>query len=150
MGATTGDDGGAMMIVPLPNIEDGREAWVAWLATYLQHTWAQAQIRADVEGFVRPGTRRGIVPDVEFWHPNERGVFQLLHLYRILPAGLLNTPDALDELTALLAYCRTNGRQLTLVVPDRALTREEIEALDSALGGTVSPMLFEVASYLVA
>lgn len=142
-------------IVPLPQIEEGREAWVAWLAAHLQRTWPAATVRATAPGFARPGTRRGVVPDAEFWYPNAAGVPQLLHLYRILPAGAhagWETLDALalDELAALLAYCRTNGRQLTLVVPDRSLNREEIEALDAALEGTVSPMLFEVPSYQIA
>ena len=150
-------NGGEQVSVPLPalpQIEDGREAWVAWLATHLQRTWPAATVRADASRFDRPGTRRGITPDVEFWYPNAAGVRQLLHLYRILPAG--DHPGwesldahALDELAALLAYCRTNGRQLTLVVPDRSLNREEIEALDAALEGTLSPMLFEVPSYQI-
>lgn len=138
----------------LPNIEDGRGPWVAWLAAHLQHTWPTASVRANAPGFKRPGTRRGVTPDAEFWYPNSAGVPQLLHLYRILPAGEREgweTLDAhaLDELVALLAYCRTNGRQLTLIVPDRSLNREEIEALDAALEGTVSPMLFEVPSYQI-
>lgn len=97
-----------------------------------------------------PGVRRGVMPDIEFWYPNEAGVHTLLHLYRVLPTSLLGTRDALDELSALLGYCRANGRQLTLVVPDRPLQQEELEALDSVLIATVSPMLFEVAAYQIA
>ncbi len=133
----------------IPDTDANRDTWVYWFAEHLTRTWPTAIVRASVEGYKAPGVRRGVLPDVEFWYPNEAGVHQLLHLYQLVPTPFLNERDVQGDLRDLLAYCRTNGRQLTLVVPDRALTREELEELDAALGATLSPMLFEVAAYTV-
>jgi hypothetical protein len=66
-----------------------------------------------------------------------------------MPTDMLGSREGFDTLTALLGYCRSNGRQLTLVVPDRALQKEELEALDSVLLATLNPMVFDVAAYQI-
>lgn len=133
----------------LPAGDAPREEWVRWLVAGLASRWPQAKLRAQVEGLPPPGVRRGIVPDVEFWYPNDAGVYTLRYLYLILPTDLLGSRDGLDTLTALLGYCRTNGRQLTLIVPDRALQKDELDALDSVLLATLNPMIFDVAAYQI-
>ncbi len=134
----------------LPAPDATREEWVGWLAQHLGARWPLAQLRVALAGMAQPGIRRGVQPDIEFWYPNDGGIYQMLHLYRVLPTDLLGTRDALEDLAALLAYCKSNGRQLTLIVPDRPLQQEELEALDSVLLATLSPMLFEVAAYQIA
>ena len=126
-----------------------RGEWVRWLIGVLTNRWPRAKLRANVEGMQPPGVRRGVVPDVEFWYPNEAGVYTLRYLYAVMPTDLLESREGLDALTALLGYCRSNGRQLTLVVPDRALQQDELEALESVLLGTLSPMIFDVAAYQI-
>ncbi len=126
-----------------------RDEWVRWLVGVLTSRWPQATVRAQVEGMKPPGVRRGVMPDIEFWYPNEDGVYALRYLYAIMPTDLLGSREGLDTLTALLGYCRSNGRQLTLVVPDRALQQEELEALDSVLLATLNPMIFDVAAYQI-
>jgi len=139
------------MIEPLhpPTIDADRDTWVRWLADYLVRAWPTATVRASVEGYKAPGVRRGVLPDIEFWYPNDAGVYQMLHIYQLVPTPFLNEQAVRRELTDLLAYCRANGRRLTLVVPDRSLQREELEELESVLAGTISPMLFEIAAYVV-
>jgi hypothetical protein len=97
----------------------------------------------------QPGVRRGIVPDAEFWYPNEVGVFILHYLYTIMPTAEIGSRDGLDALTALLGYCRTNGRRLTLIVPDRPLQQDELEALGGVLLASLNPMIFDVAAYQI-
>jgi len=126
-----------------------REAWAQWLLGVLASRWPQAKLRAAIEGMQPPGVRRGIVPDIEFWYPNDDGVYALRYLYTVMPTDRLESREGLDALTALLGYCRANGRQLTLVVPDRALQKEELEALDSVLLATINPMVFDVAAYQI-
>jgi hypothetical protein len=117
-----------------------REEWVRWLVGVLTSRWPEAKLRAAIDGMQPPGVRRGVMPDMEFWYPNEDGVYTLRYVYTVMPT---------DTLTALLGYCRSNGRQLTLVVPDRALQKEELEALDSVLLATLNPMVFDVAAYQI-
>ena len=126
-----------------------REEWVRWLVGGLANRWPQAKLRANVAGMPPPGVRRGIVPDIEFWFPNDEGVYTLRYIYTVLPTDALGSREGLNTLTALLGYCRSNGRQLTLVVPDRALQKEELEALDSVLLATLNPMIFDVAAYQI-
>lgn len=126
-----------------------REAWVRWLVGVLGARWPRATLRARTEGLQPPGVRRGIVPDIEFWYPNEDEIYTLRYLYTIMPTEMLGSREGLDALTALLGYCRSNGRHLTLVVPDRALQKEELEALDSVLLATLNPMVFDVAAYQI-
>ncbi|GEM_PF-5001960 len=126
-----------------------REEWVRWLVGGLAERWPLAKLRANMEGLSPPGVRRGVVPDIEFWYPNDDGIYTLRYVYIILPTDALGSRDGLDTLTALLGYCRSNGRQLTLVVPDRALQKEELEALDSVLLATLNPMIFDVTAYQI-
>lgn len=120
-----------------------------WLVGVLESRWPRATLRAAIEGMRPPGVRRGIVPDIEFWYPNDDGVYTLRYLYTVMPTETLGSREGLDMLTALLGYCRANGRQLTLVVPDRALRKEELDALDSVLLATLNPMVFDVAAYQI-
>jgi hypothetical protein len=115
----------------------------------LTRRWPEAKLRAAIEGMQPPGVRRGVMPDMEFWYPNDDGVYTLRYVYTVMPADMLGSREGLDTLTALLGYCRSNGRQLTLVVPDRALQKEELEALDSVLLATLNPMVFDVAAYQI-
>lgn len=133
----------------IPASDAPREEWVRWLVEGLAGRWPQAKLRANLSGLPPPGVRRGVVPDVEFWYPNDDGVYTLRYLYIVLPTDMLGSRDGLDTLTALLGYCRSNGRRLTLVVPDRALQKEELEALDSVLLATLNPMVFDVAAYQI-
>lgn len=133
----------------IPAGDAPREEWVRWLVKGLASRWPQAKLRAAIDGMQPPGVRRGVVPDVEFWYPNDDGVYTLRYLYTVMPTDMLGSRDGLDTLTALLGYCRSNGRQLTLVVPDRALQKEELEALDSVVLATLNPMLFDVAAYQI-
>ena len=133
----------------IPAGDAPREAWVRWLVGVLASRWPQAKLRASIEGMQPPGVRRGIVPDIEFWYPNDDGVYALRYLYTVMPTDKLGSREGLDALTALLGYCRSNGRQLTLIVPDRALQKEELEALDSVLLATINPMIFDVAAYQI-
>jgi len=132
-----------------PSTDAPHEEWVRWLVGVLRDRWPEATLRAAVEGMKPPGVRRGIVPDVEFWYPNADGVYTLRYLYTVMATDTLGSREGLDTLTALLGYCRANGRQLTLVVPDRALQKEELEALDSVLLATLNPMLLDVAAYQI-
>jgi hypothetical protein len=141
---THGPNGGD---IPAPNA--GREAWVQWLIGVLTRRWPEAKLRAAIEGMQPPGVRRGVMPDMEFWYPNDDGVYTLRYVYTVMPTDMLGSREGLDTLTALLGYCRSNGRQLTLVVPDRALQKEELEALDSVLLATLNPMVFDVAAYQI-
>lgn len=136
-------------IIPPPETDAPHDAWVRWLVAVLAARWPEAKLRAAVDGLPQPGVRRGIVPDVEFWYPNDAGVYTLHYLYTIMPTATIGTRDGLDALTALLGYCRANGRRLTLIVPDRALQPDELEALDGILLATLNPMLFDVAAYQV-
>ncbi len=133
----------------IPASDAPREEWVRWLVAGLAGRWPQAKLRANIEGLPMPGVRRGVVPDIEFWYPNADGVYTLRYIYAVLPTDALGNRDGLDTLTALLGYCRSNGRQLTLIVPDRALQKEELEALDSVLLATLNPMVFDVAAYQI-
>lgn len=133
----------------IPAGDAPREEWVRWLIGVLTARWPQAKLRANVEGLPPPGVRRGVVPDIEFWYPNDDGVYTLRYVYIVLSTDALGSRDGLDTLAALLGYCRSNGRQLTLVVPDRALHKEELEALDSVLLATLNPMVFDVAAYQI-
>ncbi len=133
----------------IPVSDAPREEWVRWLVEGLTGRWPQAKLRANVEGLPPPGVRRGVVPDIEFWYPNGDGIYTLRYVYAVLPTDALGSRDGLDTLTALLGYCRANGRQLTLIVPDRALQKEELEALDSVLLATLNPMVFDVAAYQI-
>lgn len=133
----------------IPASDAPRVEWVRWLVRGLAGRWPQAKLRANLAGLPPPGVRRGVVPDIEFWYPNDDGVYTLRYLYIVLPTDMLGSREGLDTLTALLGYCRSNGRQLTLVVPDRALQKEELEALDSVLFATLNPMVFDVAAYQV-
>jgi hypothetical protein len=133
--------------IPAPSA--GREVWVRWLVGVLTSRWPEAKIRAAIEGMQPPGVRRGVMPDMEFWYPNDDGVYTLRYVYTVMPTDILGSREGLDTLTALLGYCRSNGRQLTLVVPDRALQKEELEALDSILLATLNPMVFDVAAYQI-
>jgi len=133
----------------IPASDAPREEWVRWLVEGLTGRWPQAKLRANVEGLPPPGVRRGVVPDIEFWYPNGDGIYTLRYVYAVLPTDALGSRDGLDTLTALLGYCRANGRQLTLIVPDRALQKEELEALDSVLLATLNPMVFDVAAYQI-
>jgi len=133
----------------IPASDAPREAWVRWLVGVLAERWPRAELRAQGEGFSPPGVRRGVMPDIEFWYPNNDGVYTLRYLYVVLPTDALGSRDGLETLTALLGYCRSNGRQLTLVVPDRALHKEELEALDSLLLATLNPMIFDIAAYQI-
>jgi hypothetical protein len=133
--------------IPAPNA--AREIWVRWLVGVLTSRWPEAKLRAAIEGMQPPGVRRGVMPDMEFWYPNEDGVYTLRYVYTVMPTDVLGSREGLDTLTALLGYCRSNGRQLTLVVPDRALQKEELEALDSVLLATLNPMVFDVAAYQI-
>jgi hypothetical protein len=126
-----------------------REEWVRWLVGVLTSRWPEAKLRAAIEGMQPPGVRRGVMPDMEFWYPNDDGVYTLRYVYTVMPTDTLGSREGLDTLTALLGYCRSNGRQLTLVVPDRALQKEELEALDSVLLATLNPMVFDVAAYQI-
>jgi hypothetical protein len=126
-----------------------REEWVRWLVGVLTSRWPEAKLRAAIDGMQPPGVRRGVMPDMEFWYPNEDGVYTLRYVYTVMPTDMLGSREGLDTLTALLGYCRSNGRQLTLVVPDRALQKEELEALDSVLLATLNPMVFDVAAYQI-
>ena len=141
---THGPDNGE---IPAPNA--ARDVWVQWLVSVLTSRWPEAKIRATIEGMQPPGVRRGVMPDMEFWYPNEDGVYTLRYVYTVMPTDILGSREGLDTLTALLGYCRSNGRQLTLVVPDRALQKEELEALDSVLLATLNPMVFDVAAYQI-
>lgn len=132
-----------------PASDAPRDAWVRWLVRVLAERWPRAKLRANVEGLSPPGVRRGVMPDIEFWYPNDDGVYTLRYLYVVLPTGALGSRGGLETLTALLGYCRSNGRQLTLVVPDRALHKEELEALDTLLLATLNPMIFDVAAYQI-
>jgi hypothetical protein len=142
-------DIGGYQSAGIPAGEAPREEWVRWLVAGLAERWPQAKLRANLEGLPSPGVRRGVVPDIEFWFPNDAGVYTLRYLYIVLSTDTLGSRDGLDTLTALLGYCRSNGRQLTLVVPDRALQQEELEALDSVLLATLNPMVFDVAAYQI-
>lgn len=133
----------------IPASDAPREEWVRWLVEGLAERWPQAKLRANLAGMPSPGVRRGVVPDIEFWYPNDDGIYTLRYVYIVLPTDMLGSRNGLDMLTALLGYCRSNGRQLTLVVPDRALQKEELEALDSVLLATLNPMVFDVAAYQV-
>jgi hypothetical protein len=133
----------------LPASSAPRNEWVRWLVGVLTSRWPEAKLRATIEGMQPPGVRRGVVPDIEFWYPNEAGVYTLRYVYTVMPTDVLGSREGLDTLTALLGYCRSNGRQLTLVVPDRALQQEELEALDSVLLATLNPMIFDVAAYQI-
>lgn len=133
----------------IPASKAPRDAWVRWLVTTLTERWPQAKLRANMEGIQPPGVRRGVTPDIEFWYPNDEGVYTLRYLYTVMSTETVGTREGLDALTALLGYCRSNGRQLTLVVPDRALQKEELEALDSVLLATLNPMVFDVAAYQI-
>ena len=133
----------------IPASNAPREVWVRWLVGVLTGRWPQATLRAAIEGMRPPGVRRGIVPDVEFWYPNDDGVYTLRYLYTVMSTDRLGSREGLDALTALLGYCRSNGRQLTLIVPDRPLQKEELEALDSVLLATINPMVFDVAAYQI-
>jgi len=133
----------------IPASDAPREEWVRWLVEGLTGRWPQAKLRANVEGLPPPGVRRGVMPDIEFWYPNGDGIYTLRYVYAVLPTDALGSRDGLDTLTALLGYCRANGRQLTLIVPDRALQKEELEALDSVLLATLNPMVFDVAAYQI-
>jgi hypothetical protein len=133
----------------IPASSASREAWVRWLVGVLASRWPQAKLRAAIEGMRPPGVRRGIVPDVEFWYPNDDGVHTLRYLYTVMSTDRLGSREGLDTLTALLGYCRSNGRRLTLIVPDRPLQKEELEALDSVLLATINPMVFDVAAYQI-
>lgn len=133
----------------IPASKAPRDAWVRWLVTTLTERWPQAKLRANMEGMQPPGVRRGVTPDIEFWYPNDEGVYTLRYLYTVMSTETVGTREGLDALTALLGYCRSNGRQLTLVVPDRALQKEELEALDSVLLATLNPMVFDVAAYQI-
>lgn len=135
--------------IETPASDAPHDMWVRWLVGVLASRWPEATLRAAVAGMKPPGVRRGIMPDVEFWYPNADGVATLRYLYTIMPTDRLGSREGLDALTALLGYCRANGRQLTLVVPDRALQKEELEALDSVLLATLNPMLFDVAAYQI-
>jgi hypothetical protein len=126
-----------------------REEWVRWLVGVLTSRWPEAKLRAAIEGMQPPGVRRGVMPDMEFWYPNDDGVYTLRYVYTVMPTDTLGSREGLDTLTALLGYCRSNGRQLTLVVPDRALQKEELEVLDSVLLATLNPMVFDVAAYQI-
>jgi hypothetical protein len=136
-------------ITEIPASNAPREAWVRWLVGGLASRWPQAKLRAAIEGMQPPGVRRGIVPDIEFWYPNDDGVYALRYLYIVMPTDRIGSREGLDTLTALVAYCRSNGRQLTLIVPDRPLQKEELEALDSVLLATINPMVFDVAAYQI-
>lgn len=142
-------DIGGYQSAEIPSNDAPREEWMRWLVEGLAERWPQAKLRANLEGLPSPGVRRGVVPDIEFWFPNDDGVYTLRYLYIVLPTDALGSRDGLDTLTALLGYCRSNGRQLTLVVPDRALQKEELEALDSVLLATLNPMVFDVAAYQI-
>ena len=133
----------------IPASDAPREEWARWLVEGLAGRWPRAKLRANVAGLPPPGVRRGVVPDIEFWYPNDDGVYTLRYIYIVLSTDMLGSRNGLDTLTALLGYCRTNGRQLTLVVPDRALQKEELEALDSVLLATLNPMVFDVAAYQI-
>lgn len=133
----------------IPASNAPREEWVRWLVEGLAGRWPQAKLRANVEGLPAPGVRRGIVPDIEFWYPNDDGVHTLRYIYAVLPTDALGSREGLDTLAALLGYCRSNGRQLTLIVPDRTLHKEELDALDSVLLATLNPMVFDVAAYQI-
>lgn len=142
-------DIGGYQSAEIPSSDAPREEWMRWLVEGLAERWPQAKLRANLEGLPSPGVRRGVVPDIEFWFPNDDGVYTLRYLYIVLPTDALGSRDGLDTLTALLGYCRSNGRQLTLVVPDRALQKEELEALDNVLLATLNPMVFDVAAYQI-
>jgi hypothetical protein len=133
----------------IPASSAPRDEWVRWLVGVLASRWPQAKLRAGIEGMQPPGVRRGVMPDMEFWYPNEEGVYTLRYVYTVMPTDILGSREGLDTLTALLGYCRSNGRQLTLIVPDRALQKEELEALDSVLLATLNPMVFDVAAYQI-
>ena len=135
--------------VEIPASDAPREEWVRWLVEGLADRWPQAKLRANTDGLPSPGVRRGVVPDLEFWYPNDDSVYTLRYIYAVLSTDALGSRDGLDTLTALLGYCRANGRQLTLIVPDRALQKEELEALDSVLLATLNPMVFDVAAYQI-
>lgn len=135
--------------VAIPANTAPRDEWVRWLVGVLTSRWPEAKLRASIEGMQPPGVRRGVMPDIEFWYPNEAGVYTLRYVYTVMPTDMLGSREGLDTLTALLGYCRSNGRQLTLVVPDRALQQEELEALDSVLLATLNPMIFDVAAYQI-
>jgi hypothetical protein len=143
MTVTNTDD----MAIPASNAP--RDEWVRWLVGVLASRWPEAKLRATIEGMQPPGVRRGVMPDIEFWYPNEVGVYTLRYVYTVMPTDTLGSREGLDTLAALLGYCRSNGRQLTLVVPDRALQKEELEALDSVLLATLNPMVFDVAAYQI-
>lgn len=134
---------------PPPAADAPHEEWVRWLVGVLQARWPQAKVRAALPEMEQPGVRRGVVPDAEFWYPNEAGVYTLHYLYTIMPTARIGTREGLDELTALLGYCRTNGRRLTLIVPDRPLQQEELEALGGVLLASLNPMIFDVAAYQI-
>jgi hypothetical protein len=136
-----------MTTPPPPARDAAHEEWVRWLVGVLQTRWPQAKVRAALPEMPQPGVRRGVVPDAEFWYPNDAGVYTLHYLYTIMPTARIGSREGLDELTALLGYCRTNGRKLTLIVPDRPLQQDELEALDGVLLATLNPMLFDVAAY---
>ena len=142
-------DSNGVKSAEMPANSAPREKWVRWLVGVLAGRWPQAKLRANAEGLPPPGVRRGVMPDLEFWYPNDDGVYTLRYVYIVLPTDALGSRDGLDTLTALLGYCRANGRQLTLVVPDRALHKEELEALDSVLLATLNPMIFDVAAYQI-
>jgi hypothetical protein len=134
---------------PPPAAAAPHEEWVRWLVGELQARWPQAKVRAALPEMPQPGVRRGVMPDAEFWYPNAAGVYTLHYLYTIMPTERIGSRDGLDALTALLGYCRTNGRRLTLIVPDRALQQDELEALGGVLLASLNPMLFEVAAYQI-
>lgn len=136
-------------MIPPPDTDAPHAAWVQWLVAVLAARWPEAKLRAAAGDLPQPGVRRGVVPDIEFWYPNDAGVYTLHYLYTIMPTAQIGTRDGLDTLTALLGYCRANGRRLTLIVPDRALQQDELEAIDSVLLATLNPMLFDVAAYQV-
>src|SRR5260370_38032975 len=69
----------------IPAGNASREAWVRWLVGVLASRWPQAKLRAVIEGMQSPGGRRGIVPDIEFWYPNDDGVYALRYLYTVMP-----------------------------------------------------------------
>ncbi len=142
-------NGGDLSGDEVPASNAPHDAWVRWLVGVLMSRWPQAKLRATLEGMPPPGVRRGIVPDIEFWYPNDAGVYALRYLYTVMSTDTLGSREGLDALTALLGYCRSNGRQLTLVVPDRGLQKEELEALDSVLFATINPMIFDVAAYQI-
>jgi hypothetical protein len=141
-GGSTGDS-------MIPTSSAPRDVWVRWLVATLTERWPQAKLRASMAGMQPPGVRRGVTPDIEFWYPNDEGIYTLRYLYTVMSTETVRTREGLDALTALLGYCRSNGRQLTLVVPDRALQKEELEALDSVLLATLNPMVFDVAAYQI-